>query len=130
MPDGREVPNRDLLDDIARCFDKDPDVAMGTMFRSPGLRVGGKIFAFLGTRGELIVKLPRDRAAQLLDEGTAEPVVMGTRTMREWVELPAREDEASTLSRWRALAVEAHRFVDDPRTSPEGASEHHMSRRP
>ena len=117
MPHGHDVPNRDLLDDIARGFDQDPDVAVGTMFRSPGLRVGGKIFAFLGTLGKLIVKLPRDRAAQLVNEGTAERVVMGTRTMREWVEVPAGEDHASTVSLWAALADEAHQHVDALRTS-------------
>lgn len=117
MPEVRDVPNRDLLEDIARCFDVDPDVAMATMFRSPGLRVGGKIFAFLGNRGELIVKLPRDRADQLVAEGTAEHVAMGTRTMREWVELPSGADSASTLSLWTGLAKEAHRYVDALRTS-------------
>jgi hypothetical protein len=30
-------------------FHHRPDVAMGTTFRSPGLRTSGKIFAFLGS---------------------------------------------------------------------------------
>ena len=94
MPSERAVANRDVLDDIANSFRDDPDVAMGAMFRSPGLRVGGKIFAFLGTGGELIIKLPSDRVAELVDEGTAERVVMGTRTMREWVEVPPGSDRA------------------------------------
>jgi len=116
MSEARDVPNRELLDDVGHCFDDDPNVAMATMFRRPGLRVGGKIFAFLGNRGELIVKLPRDRAAQLVDAGTAEHVVMGKRTMREWVELPARADTASTLSLWKPLAKEAHHYVDTLRS--------------
>jgi len=70
----------------------------------------------IGNRGELIVKLPRDRAAQLVDAGTAEHVVMGKRTMREWVELPARADTASTLSLWKPLAKEAHHYVDTLRS--------------
>lgn len=108
MPD---APNGDLLDRIAEDFTGDRDVAMGTMFRSPGLRVGGKVFAFLGHRGELIVKLPSDRVRELVAAGKAEQVVMGTRTMREWIELPAPGDRAATLALWRDVAREAHRYV-------------------
>ncbi|MBB3036996.1 TfoX/Sxy family protein [Hoyosella altamirensis] len=111
MTDGREVLNRHLLDEIAHDFQDDHDVTLGTMFRSPGLRVEGKVFAFLGSNGELIVKLPKARAAELVDEGTAEAVVMGKRTMREWIVLPAEGDSASTLALWRDLAYEAYRFV-------------------
>ena len=111
MPEARAVPNRDLLEDIASGFDDDPEVTIGTMFRSPGLRVGGEIFAFLGTDGELIVKLPSARAVQLVEDGTADRIVMGKRTMREWVELSAATDDASTLALWMDLAKEAHHYV-------------------
>lgn len=37
------------------------DVEVGTMSRSPGLRLDGTILAFLGFDGELIVKLPDPR---------------------------------------------------------------------
>jgi hypothetical protein len=106
-----DAPNVDLLDRIAEDFADDRDVAMGTMFRSPGLRVGGKIFVFLGRKGQLIVKLPSDRATELVDAGTAEPMVMGGRTMREWIAFPPREDPAATLALWRDVAREAHRYV-------------------
>jgi hypothetical protein len=111
MADRPQKPNRDLLDMVAEGFDQ-PDVAMGTMFQSPGLRVGGKVFAFLGHDGELIVKLPRDRANHFVDAGTAEPVVMGKRTMREWIAFPGQEDRAATLALWRDVAQEAHTYVD------------------
>lgn len=123
MTEARKVPNRDLLDELAADFSTDAaagdaagdaGVVLGTMFRSPGLRVGGKIFAFLGAEGELIVKLPRDRALELIDAGTAEAVVMGKRTMREWVTVADQGDEESTLGVWRPLAREAHRFVANP----------------
>ncbi len=117
MADGRDVPNREVLDEIGRRFGVDAGVTTGTMFRSPGLRVHGRVFAFLGSRGELIVKLPRARAAQLVADGTAGPVVMGPRTMREWVQLGAREDRTSTLSLWSPLADEAHLFVGGSSTS-------------
>lgn len=117
MPNARDVPNRDLLDELALAFGDDPEVSIGTMFRSPGLRVGGKIFAFLGTDGELIIKLPRERAVELVEEGTAVHVVMGERTMREWIELPARVASGSALSLWTALAQEAHQYVSSLRAS-------------
>ncbi|TMR91050.1 TfoX/Sxy family protein [Nonomuraea basaltis] len=111
MSDRREAPDRDLLDQVAESFTGERDVAVGTMFRSPGLRVGGKIFAFLGHHGQLIVKLPSDRADEFVEAGTAEKVVMGKRTMREWIAFPAREDRAATLTLWRNVAQEAHQYV-------------------
>lgn len=107
----RDTPNGDLLDRIAEDFTDDRDVAMGTMFRSPGLRVGGKIFAFLGFGGELIVKVPSDRVRELVAAGKAEQVVMGQRSMREWIELPDLGDRTATLALWRDLAREAHQYV-------------------
>ncbi|MFG2005337.1 hypothetical protein ACGFNU_39940 [Spirillospora sp. NPDC048911] len=111
----RKAPNRDLLDQVAEDFSGDRDVAMATMFRNPGLRVGGKIFAFLGHDGQLIVKLPKGRVADFLSAGTAEEVVMGKRTMREWIEFPAQEDHVATLALWRSVAQEAHEYVDSLR---------------
>jgi hypothetical protein len=107
--------NLDLLERIAEDFDGDPDVSLGTMFRSPGLRAGGRIFAFLGRRGQLIVKLPGGRAEEFVTAGAAGHVVMGRRTMREWFEFPAGDDRAATLALWRDVAREAHRYVDSLR---------------
>ncbi|MBM7493299.1 hypothetical protein JOD64_004521 [Micromonospora luteifusca] len=97
--------------EIAEEFTHQPDVAMGTMFRSPGLRTDGKIFAFLGHNGELIVKLPQDRARQFVDAGTAEEVTTGTRTMREWVAFPAGGSDPATLTLWRDVAQDAYQYV-------------------
>jgi hypothetical protein len=84
---------------------------MGTMFRSPGLRTGAKILAFIGHHDRLIVKLPQARADELIRENRAEPVTMGTRTMREWVAIPAEPDFEVSLANWTALASEALRYV-------------------
>ncbi len=35
----------------------------------------------------LSVKLPRDRVAQLISDSRAQPLVMGGRVMKEWIEL-------------------------------------------
>ena len=111
MPGKARPPNSDLLDELAADFGDDPEVTIGTMFRRPGLRAGGKIVVFLGFDGELIAKLPRDRGAALIEAGEAEPVAMGERTMREWFRFPAGDDTAATLERWREVTREAHRFV-------------------
>lgn len=107
--------NHELLDLIGADFDDDPDVEVGTMFHNPGLKVGDKLFAFVTNDGELIVKLPRKRADELADAGDAAHVVMGKRTMREWVTVPGQPDRDATLDRWRGLVREAHDYVDSLR---------------
>jgi YjbR len=91
---------------VAGRFVAEPDVDHGTGFGSaPGLRVGGKIFAML-PHGELVVKLPADRCAALVEAGGARPFVIGKRTMREWLVV-----EGVDLDAWNALTDEAHAFV-------------------
>lgn len=105
-------PTPALLDALAAEYLRDPDVDFGTMFRSPGLRVAGKIFAFLGHDRRLIVKLPRRRALEVLSTGAAREVTMGKRTMKEWVAFPVDDDDIDgTLNTWRQAAREAHDFV-------------------
>ena len=71
-----------------------------------GLRVSGKIFAML-VRGELVVKLPRDRVDELVDAGAARRFDAGKgRPMKEWASVPA-----SASRRWRGLVEEARTFV-------------------
>ena len=88
------------------------------MFRRPGLRVDGKVFGFLGSDDRLMVKLPRDSARAAVEEGRAEPVTMGTRTMKEWVALPL-EDGGDTARRAWSEALEralAHVAAQPPPT--------------
>jgi hypothetical protein len=83
------------------------------MPRSPGRTAPGAVYPFLGNDATLIVKVPRERAVELVDEGTAEPVTMGRRTMREWVGVPAVDDPTATELLWTALAREALAFAHD-----------------
>jgi TfoX/Sxy family transcriptional regulator of competence genes len=88
-------------------------VTTGTGFGSnPGLRVGGRIFAML-SRGELVVKLPRDRVDELVESGTGERFDAGKgRPMKEWLAVPARRSRA-----WQGLSAEAFEFVRPARPS-------------
>ncbi len=84
----------------------EPDVEPGTNFsRRPGLRVGGRIFAMV-VSDALVVKLPAERCAALVAEGTAVPLRTRGRPMREWVSMTGAPDP----ERWRALAEEALAF--------------------
>jgi hypothetical protein len=101
-----------LLDTLAVRFSEDPLVERGTMFRSPGMKVGGKVFAFLGGSDRLIVKIPRHRAEAAVAAGEAEPVTLGTRTMKEWVAYPAvSDDPEETGQRWSRAIDEAYAYV-------------------
>lgn len=100
-----------MLDRVVQSFTGDPDVEHGTMFRSPGLRVSGKIFAFVGRNDRLIVKLSRPRAEELIAAGAAHEVTMGTRTMREWIAIPLHDDLDDDSSLWSGYAREAHDYV-------------------
>jgi hypothetical protein len=87
-------------------FAGEPDVEPGTGFGSaPGLRAGGKVFAML-PHGELVVKLPAERCAAMVEAGAARPFVVGRRTMREWVVVAGVDPDA-----WAALATDALAYV-------------------
>ena len=94
---------------FARTFLDRPGVSEGTMLHSPGLRVDGRFFAFVGSDDRLVVKVPRDRAVELVADGTAEVVTLGTRTLREWVSLDG--DGPSAAETWRATLEEAYAYV-------------------
>lgn len=90
----------------ARLLAEDAHVEPGPIMRSTGLKLGGKFFAF-ARRGELVVKLPAARVAELVESGEGGPFVGSRdRVMREWVTLqPADEDACA------AYVAEAHAFA-------------------
>jgi hypothetical protein len=88
-------------------FTNSPRVSYGGRgFGARALRVDGRIFAMLDSKGRFVVKLPRTRADDLHARGQAihfEPVP--GRPMKEW--LVVTDVKAS----WLALAREAHQYV-------------------
>jgi hypothetical protein len=99
---------QDLLDELSTAYDGVPGVDRSLMFGSKGLRVGSKFFAFVGAEGELIVKLPASRVAELLAARAAEPVHIGRNPAKEWAGIPYPPADDR---QWRDLLAEAHAFV-------------------
>ena len=98
---------RAVFDDISAEYLARPGVDIGPMFGSEGLRIRGKVFAFMGWRGALIAKLPEERVTELEATGRAERMVMRERAMREWVIVGA-----DAVDLWPAVVDEAYTFVD------------------
>ena len=63
-------------------------VTSGRMMASLGLKVDGKIFAML-VRGDLVVKLPRERVTALVEAGVGRPFDprRDGRLLKDWVVL-------------------------------------------
>jgi hypothetical protein len=100
------VTAAELLDAVAgRLLREDAAVDQGRMLRSDGLRIGGKFFA-TAVDGELVLKLPADRVAELVASGAGRPFVSGGRVMREWVRVRPSDEAACT-----AYVLEARSFV-------------------
>ena len=102
-----ELTAETRFDAIVEPFSGDPRVTRGTGFgSSPGRRVNGRIFAML-VRGELVVKLPRERVAEVVEAGTARRFDAGKgRPMRDWASISVAQAGA-----WPKLVAEAYEYV-------------------
>jgi hypothetical protein len=76
-------------------------------FGTESLSVRGKVIA-MNYKGNLVVKLPKDRVADLLRTGLGEPFILGRCAMREWVAVSPRAGQE-----WPLIAEEARAFVAD-----------------
>lgn len=91
---------------IIKAFSADKKVTLGGRFGSVSLKSDGKVFAML-VKGKLVVKLPKERVAELTATAGAEYFDPGHgRLMKEWVALAGQEEQ------WIELAREACAFVD------------------
>lgn len=94
---------------VVRAFAHDARVTVGEGkgFGSGGLKVDGKLFALLSSRGQFVAKLPKQRVNDLVAQGKGERFDPGHgRLMQEWIALRGAGD-------WVALAREARKFVGD-----------------
>ena len=88
-----------------------PRVTVGTRgkkgFGSGALQIDGKIFAMLDSKGNFVVKLPRQRVDELIAAADGKPFDAGRgRPMKEWLTVEAESDV-----QWLSLAKESMDFV-------------------
>ncbi len=80
-------------------------------FGSSGLRIDNKVFAMISSKGQFVVKLPRERVNDLVASGIGEYFDPGHgRLMKEWLVVKPGFDE-----KWLPLAREAMEFVASQR---------------
>jgi hypothetical protein len=90
-------------------FKNDRDVTQEERkgFGSGALKVRGKIFAMIASKGRFVVKLPRERVSDLVNDGKGRLFEPGPgRIMKEWF-----ETNDGLEASWLDLAKEARAFV-------------------
>ena len=86
---------------------KDPRIVEGTIISGRCLRVGKEFLALVDYKGSgLVVKLPKTRVAELIEQGTGQPFVPAKRVFKEWLSVPTPD-----RGHWRALLNEGVSFV-------------------
>ena len=87
-----------------------PAVTLGAPkrgFGSSALKIDDRIFAMLSSKGQFVLKLPRERVDALVAAGDGERFDPGHgRLMKEWLAV-----EPTSAQSWLALAREAMAFV-------------------
>jgi TfoX N-terminal domain len=105
---------RTLYDELTDDLLYDPAVGRSTMMGYPCVRRAGRFFASFDTRADtLVVKLPRERVAELIADGTGEEFAPNGRVFREWVTIPEPDPKL-----WERVLAEARDFA-----APQGPSE-------
>ena len=82
----------------------------GTMMGHQCLRSGatdGFVATVARRTGNVVVKLPKARVAELIDQGVGLPFAPAGKVFREWVELPDVDEPT-----WERLLEESILFVD------------------
>ena len=108
-PTKRDMAKIDLrFAAVVKAFARDRQVSHGggKGFGSGALKVNGKIFAMISSKGKFVVKLPQKRVDELIRTGQGENFDTGAgRIMKEWVVIKAGDAD------WKEFAGEACQFV-------------------
>ena len=95
---------------IVSALKRRPNVSVGDGkkgFGASALNVNGKIFAMISSKGNYVVKLPKDRVAALVVDGQGKRFEPARgRVMKEWLAV----DPGAKVD-WLTLAREALQFV-------------------
>ena len=96
-----------LFWDVAQPLLAEGRVDEGELMRSRCIRVGKEFLAMPEYRtGDLVVKLPKQRVAALIESGDGLAFAPAKKVFSEWVQIPGR-DEAL----WTTLLDEGYEFV-------------------
>ncbi len=107
---------RQLYDELTDDLLYDPAVGRSTMMGYPCVRRAGRFFASFDPRGcALVVKLPRQRVAELIADGIGEEFAPNGRVFGEWVTVS--EPDGSV---WERLLAEAREFAAPGRRPSAG----------
>lgn len=94
---------------VVKAFARDKDVTPpkgGTGFGASALKVDGRIFAMMSSKGKFVVKLPKERVDALVAARKGAYFDPGHgRLMKEWLEMKSGQ------AQWLSLAQEARDFV-------------------
>ena len=86
---------------------EDSRVEEGTIMGGRCARVSGEFLGLVDFKGSgMVVKLPRARVAELIEQGHGQPFAPAGRVFKEWVAIPKRDRR-----RWRSLLREGIAFV-------------------
>ena len=98
---------RDLYDELTDDMLYDPAIGRATMMGYPCMRLAGRFLASYDDKaGYLVVKLPRERVAELVQVGDGDPFAPAGKVFREWVSIPTVDREL-----WQTLLSEAVDFA-------------------
>lgn len=79
----------------------------GVLMQSQCLRVNGEFLACPEhTAGDLVVKLPAERVAELITNGSGIAFAPAKKVFKEWIQVPGRDEEL-----WTALLEEGIKFA-------------------
>ena len=88
------------------------DVEEGTLMNFPCMRSGGEFFAMPHHEsGDAVLKMHKDRVAELIAAGVGEPFGPGKKAFKEWVLVSADHQD-----QWLDLLAEAKAFVNPAAT--------------
>jgi hypothetical protein len=107
----RRAASQEVLDRLAEPYRGHPAAGRSRMFGSEALTVHGKIVAFVDGVGALVLKLPADRAAELVSAGDAVPIRVGRSPAKEWVGVPVPDGDADPHP-WADLLADAFDYVE------------------
>jgi hypothetical protein len=85
----------------------DPRITDGTLMNARCLRLGKEFLALVDYKGSgLVVKLPKERVAELINTGVGKPFAPAGKVFKEWLSVPTPD-----RLQWLRLLREGIEFI-------------------